>query len=463
MRRVGKDFSGRITPWFPTMVVQNQQEQGEGSVIATNPQHAPTITQPSTSKPKKTHKPKKPKKKNNEVSQPSGSIDNVADEAVNEEMDDSLVKAATTASSLEAEQDSGDIIKTQSKATPNEASSTGTSSGGGPRVKSPDKEDLGEADASKQGRIADIDADAGLPWKSAKLKDDKVVIQEPEKGTTTTTPIIQPKAKGIAFRELGKSTTTTTTISQNDKGKIIMVEEPAKMKKKDQISFDEQVAQRLQAQMQAELEEEEDRLARLREEEGNIALIKEWHNVQAMMDADYQMAQQLQTQEQEKLSIKEKSKLFVQLLEARKKHFAVLRAQEKRNKQPTKAQKRNTMSTYLKNMAGYKQNQLKNKSFDEIQKLFDKAMKRVNTFVEMDTELVEGSSKRTGTELEQEVTKKQKVDDVQETAKVDKDKETLELQSLMEVVPNEKELAIDVIPLYNNPQIFINVNIHLLS
>ncbi|GJZ79467.1 hypothetical protein Tco_0644304 [Tanacetum coccineum] len=66
-------------------------------------------------------------------------------------------------------------------------------------------------------------------------------------------------------------------------------------------------------------------------------------------------------------------------------------------------------------MAGYKQNQLKNKSFEEIQKLFDKAMKRVNTFVDMDTDLVEGSSKKTGTELEQEVTKRQKVDDVQET------------------------------------------------
>ncbi|GJS47477.1 hypothetical protein Tco_0597598 [Tanacetum coccineum] len=73
------------------------------------------------------------------------------------------------------------------------------------------------------------------------------------------------------------------------------------------------------------------------------------------------------------------------------------------------------MSTCLKNMAGYKQNQLKNKSFNDIQKLFDKAMKRVNTFVDMDTELVEdsevraeaeiaqeNSSKRAGTELEQE-------------------------------------------------------------
>ncbi|GJY75030.1 hypothetical protein Tco_0479461 [Tanacetum coccineum] len=48
-------------------------------------------------------------------------------------MDDSLVRAATTASGLEAEQDSGNIDKTQSKATPNESSSPGTSSCGGPK------------------------------------------------------------------------------------------------------------------------------------------------------------------------------------------------------------------------------------------------------------------------------------------------------------------------------------------
>ncbi|GJX06839.1 hypothetical protein Tco_0194771 [Tanacetum coccineum] len=117
--------------------------------------------------------------------------------------------------------------------------------------------------------------------------------------------------------------------------------------------------------MQAELEEE-DRLVRQREEEANIV---SWDNVQAMIDADYQMAQQMQAEEQEKLSIEENSKLFVQLLEARKKHFATMRAQEKRNKPLTKAQKRKIMSTYLKNMAGYKHNQLKNKSFDDIQKV----------------------------------------------------------------------------------------------
>ncbi|GJS62778.1 putative ribonuclease H-like domain-containing protein [Tanacetum coccineum] len=45
----------------------------------------------------------------------------------------SLVRAANTASSLEAEQDSGNIDKTRSKETPNESSSLGTTSGGGPR------------------------------------------------------------------------------------------------------------------------------------------------------------------------------------------------------------------------------------------------------------------------------------------------------------------------------------------
>ncbi|GKC05938.1 hypothetical protein Tco_0997548 [Tanacetum coccineum] len=88
------------------------------------------------------------------------------------------------------------------------------------------------------------------------------------------------------------------------------------------------------------------------------------------------MIRKLQNIDREDL---EKSKLFVELLEKRKKHFAALRAQEKRNKPPTKAQKRNIMSTYLKNMVGYKYNQLKSKSYDEIQEMFYKEMKRVNT------------------------------------------------------------------------------------
>ncbi|GKG51201.1 hypothetical protein Tco_0541585, partial [Tanacetum coccineum] len=55
------------------------------------------------------------------------------DEDVYEKMDDSLERAATTTTSLDAEQDKGNIDKTHSKATLNEPSSLGTSSGSSPR------------------------------------------------------------------------------------------------------------------------------------------------------------------------------------------------------------------------------------------------------------------------------------------------------------------------------------------
>ncbi|GKC39464.1 hypothetical protein Tco_1051848, partial [Tanacetum coccineum] len=162
MRNVGKGFSGRETPLFPTMVVQAQEEMGE-------------------------------------------------DEVVNKEMDDSLERAATTATSLDAEQDRGNINKTQSKATPNEPSSPRPSLGGGPRcqetmgdtmaqtrfenvsktsndpllagvntprsdedslklkelmelsrIESSEDEGLGEEDASKQGWIDDIDVNEDI-------------------------------------------------------------------------------------------------------------------------------------------------------------------------------------------------------------------------------------------------------------------------------------------------------------
>ncbi|GJT58157.1 putative ribonuclease H-like domain-containing protein [Tanacetum coccineum] len=109
------------------------EEMGEGSVNPIDPYHTPSIIQPSTSQPQKKQRSRRSKRKDTKVPQPSGPTTNVADEAINEEMDDSLVRAATTSSSLEVEQDNGNILKTRSKATPNEPSSPGTSSGGGLR------------------------------------------------------------------------------------------------------------------------------------------------------------------------------------------------------------------------------------------------------------------------------------------------------------------------------------------
>ncbi|GKA81583.1 hypothetical protein Tco_0788275 [Tanacetum coccineum] len=94
-----------------------------------------------------------------------------------------------------------------------------------------------------------------------------------------------------------------------DKGKGILIEEPVKpMKKKVQIMLDEEAALKLQAEF-----DEEERLARekaKKEKEANIALIEEWDDIQAKIDVDYQLAERLQAQEQEELSIEEKATLF---------------------------------------------------------------------------------------------------------------------------------------------------------
>ncbi|GJT93075.1 hypothetical protein Tco_1081920 [Tanacetum coccineum] len=122
--------------------------------------------------------------------------------------------------------------------------------------------------------------------------------------TTTTTTITRPKARGFVVQEPSEFITTTSPSQASqlpqakDKGKEKMVEPEKPLKKKVQIAFDEEVARNLATQLQAELEEEE-KLLRQKEEEVNIALIESWDNTQAMMDADFQLAQQMQTEEQE--------------------------------------------------------------------------------------------------------------------------------------------------------------------
>ncbi|GKA23277.1 hypothetical protein Tco_0709239 [Tanacetum coccineum] len=120
------------------------------------------------------------------------------------------------------------------------------------------------------------------------------------------------------------------------------------------------------------------------------------------------------------------------------------------------------MCTYLKNMEGWKPKDLKNKSFANIQ---EKAMKRVNIFVDIDTELVkesskkakaeiaqESSSKRAGEALEQESSKKQKVDD---------DKETKELKQCMEIISDDRDdVTIEATPLSTKSPTIVDYKIY---
>nr|GEZ34548.1 hypothetical protein [Tanacetum cinerariifolium] len=368
MRRVGKDFSRRVTPLFLTMMVQAQEEIEES-------------------------KSRRTKKKDTEVPKLSVLI-SVVDEAVNEEIDDSLERVATTATSLDVERDRVKKLKKRKKSRTHGLKRLYKVE----RVESLEDEGLGKEDASKQRRIADIDANQDIYLVNVHKDKDMFGVNESDEVllnaavTITTTTTIDDITLAQALEELksakpkAATTTAATTItaaSSRPKAKGI--------------------EQRLAAKRAQQ------------EKEANIAFIESLDDVQAKID----------------------------------------RAKEKRNRPPTKAQQRIIMSTYMKNIDGWKQKSLKKKSFAEIQELFDKAMKRVNTFVDLRTELVEESSKKAKVEITQEGSLKRTRDDLEQKRskkqKVKDDKESDELKKCLEIIPDDgDEVTIDPTPLSSN-------------
>nr|GEY68882.1 hypothetical protein [Tanacetum cinerariifolium] len=194
------------------------------------------------------------------------------------------------------------------------------------------------------------------------------------KAVTTAATTTASKAKGIIIKEPEETTirTTTTVSSQSlkDKGKEKMVESEKPLKKKNQIMIDEEI------------------------------------------DADYELAQRLQAEEQRELTIEERSKMFVELINKRKKHFEMLRAEEKRRKPPTKAQKRKQM-------------------FKEV---------------------TEVSSKRSEEELEQEDAKRQRIK---------KENASAELKRCLEIVSDdEDDVTVEATPLCSKSLTIIDYKIY---
>ncbi|GKC06563.1 hypothetical protein Tco_0998173 [Tanacetum coccineum] len=143
-------------------------------------------------------------------------------------------------------------------------------------------------DASKQGRkIVDLDVDAEEVEVEKVVSTAKVTTVSATPTTVDELTLAQTliEIKAAKPKAVTTATTTTTTVAK-DKGKAKMIEPEKPLKKKDQIFIDEEIAQRLQAKLQAELEEEE-RLARQKEEDDNLI---SWDNTQPMMKADYELA-----------------------------------------------------------------------------------------------------------------------------------------------------------------------------
>ncbi|GJW57872.1 hypothetical protein Tco_0104603 [Tanacetum coccineum] len=314
--------------------------------------------------------PRKPKRKDTEIPQFSGPTDNVADEAINEEMDDSLERAATTTTSLDVEQDMG----------------------GGPR---------------RQETMGDIIAQTRFENVSK----------------TSNDPLL---ARGLSKENASKQGRRINAIDADEDITLVNDQDDVDMFGVNDLDGDEVIVD-------------------------NVDVVKTAN----ITDVEVTLAQALAYLKSAK----------PRAVKQRRKHFAAKRAEEKRNIPPTRAQQRSIMCTYLKNIEGWKPKNFKNKSFANIQELFDKEMKRLNTFVDYITKLVEESFKKAEAEIAQESSSKRAGDELeQENAKkhkVDEDKETAELQSLIEVIPDdEEEVAINVVPLATKPPTIVDWTIH---
>ncbi|GKC85275.1 hypothetical protein Tco_1140992 [Tanacetum coccineum] len=246
MRRQGKDFSGRVTPLFPTMVIQAQEEMGKGLAMPTDPHHTPIITQPLSSQPQRKQKSKRPKEKDTEIPQSRIFIPNCNKECLTWRIQ-RLLKLRRL-----------------------------------------------QEDASKQGRkINDIDADEDILKNvhDAKMFDVNDLDGDEEKGDVIKEPSVPVSATSKVSTVI-PTTVATTIIAVSSrpkakgigKGKMVEEEPVKKMSKKELLKLDEELAFKLQAE-----EDKEERLARekaQRVEEANIA----WDDIQAKVKADYQLA-----------------------------------------------------------------------------------------------------------------------------------------------------------------------------
>ncbi|GJX87953.1 hypothetical protein Tco_0339967 [Tanacetum coccineum] len=297
MKRAGKDFSRRITPLFDTMMVQASEEVGEDSDHPTDSNQIPIVDQPSTSsQPKQKQKSKRKQRKEAEVahdeteheeSVPTPSNDPLPSGEDSMQLNDLMVlctKLQKQVLDLEkAKSDQAIEIASLKKRVDKLEKRRKFRTTGLKRLKK-----VGAARRIESSNNAEVTLvnetqerqDEDLMFDTRVLDGDEITA--PTIPTTVEETLAQilmeikaakPKAKGIVFHD--------------------QEEQPERpLKIKDQVTLDEDLARNVQAQLDAEIIEEE-RLERQKQEEANIALIESWENTQAMMEADRLLVERL--------------------------------------------------------------------------------------------------------------------------------------------------------------------------
>ncbi|GJW49057.1 hypothetical protein Tco_0090408 [Tanacetum coccineum] len=206
MIRPGKGFYGRVTPLFPTIMIQALEDMGEDSTAPSYSHSTPIISQQSSSKPRK-------KKSRRKQRKDSGPTEPVTDEAhvsthsydlpqSEKVLDLEKAKTAQAKEIASLKKRVKKLEKRRKLRTPGlkRLRKVGSTS----RVKSSNDVSLGDQeDASKQGRkIVDLDADA------EEIKFEKVV-EEPVVSVATTTKLI-PISAADPVTTAGEVVTTTS-------------------------------------------------------------------------------------------------------------------------------------------------------------------------------------------------------------------------------------------------------------
>nr|GEZ48946.1 hypothetical protein [Tanacetum cinerariifolium] len=256
MRRQAKDFSGIVKPLFETMLIQHPAEVGEDSGQPTEPQHIPATASPShiesiptvaSSQPKKTQKHRKTKRKATEISQFSRPTTLVADETVHEERGDRVVfdlENIKDAQALEIQKLKKRVRRLEKK---EKVKNSITQEEG--RNDQDEEISFVQEDAETQGRYGH---DIKVNTSSTSITIASINLTAVEPVTTVSAQVTTADVSVSTAEPSAPPPTTTTLIEDKDEP-----EKPVKGKGKDQIALDEEVARRLEAQMQAEFEEEE--------------------------------------------------------------------------------------------------------------------------------------------------------------------------------------------------------------
>ncbi|GJV90882.1 hypothetical protein Tco_1538695 [Tanacetum coccineum] len=127
--------------------------------------------------------------------------------------------------------------------------------------------------------------------------------------------------------------------------------------------------------------EAEEEVKKLAEEEAiKAALSNEYDFIQARMEVDRLLALRLQDEEREKFTVEERAKFLHDTIAAQRRFLAEQRAIAIRNRPPTRTQLRNQMMTYLKHVGNKKHSDIKNKTFEEIQDLYEKVKRFDESF-----------------------------------------------------------------------------------